>query len=229
MLSASFAAKKWTVLNLISWKRSFKRLNEEYEMAGKKKQALDNLLSSGRISQSTYESFSNDIGEAIADIERQQRDLLEKMNSKMKELEGQIRTLEMLFANFEIQHVTGEVDEEIYQREINILSMGLETTRQELDAVKEAVNQLSTSVHVSAADVVVQQEIKSQASENVEVSKAEVEKVEEPVPAKEEKLPEPQVVHVEVTEVSSSQTSSEQPQETVQSAETAVEQKQEGQ
>jgi len=38
------------VLNLISWKHSFNRLNEEFEMAKKKKQALDNLFETGRIS-----------------------------------------------------------------------------------------------------------------------------------------------------------------------------------
>ena len=80
-------------------------------MARKKKQALDNLLSTGRISQSTYDSFSKEMDEAIAEIERQRNALLEKMGSKMKELEGQIRTLEMLFANYEIQHVAGEVDD----------------------------------------------------------------------------------------------------------------------
>lgn len=55
--------------NLISWKHSFKRLNEEYEMAKKKKQALDNFLSVGRISQSTYDSFDKEIQEAIAETE----------------------------------------------------------------------------------------------------------------------------------------------------------------
>jgi len=195
-----FYAKKWTVLKLISWKHSFKRLNEEYEMARKKKQALDNLLNSGRISQSTYELFNNEIAEAILEIERQQKDLLDKMNSKMKELEGQIKTLEMLFANFEIQHVIGEVEEEVYQREISLLSMGLETARKELDAVKDALNQLSTSMQIPAAEVVEQQEIKPQAPENVEVV-------------------EQQVSTVEVAEMGSSQTPQEKPQETLQGAE----------
>jgi len=217
MLFLSFTAKKWTVLNLISWKHSFKRLNEEYEMARKKRQALDNLLNSGRISQSTYETFNNEIAEAISEIERQQKDLLEKMNSKMRELEGQIKTLEMLFANFEIQHVAGEVDEEVYQREINLLSMGLETARHELDTVKEAANQLSTSMQTQTNDVVVeQQKIESQPPVNVEVSKTEVEVVEKPVSAAEEKLPEPPVEHVENSEACSPQ---EQSQEALQGAE----------
>ena len=81
------------VLELISWKHSFRKLTEENEMAKKKKQALDNLLNSGRISQSTYELIGDEIGEAIAEIERQQQALLEKMNSKMADLEEKMAEL----------------------------------------------------------------------------------------------------------------------------------------
>jgi len=172
------------VLELISWKHSFKRLNEESEIARKKKQALDNLLSTGRISQSTYDSFSKEMDEAIAEIERQRNALLEKMDSKMKELEGQIRTLEMLFANFEIQHVAGEVDDEAYQREIGLLSTGLEAARHELDAVNEAVSQLSSG-NPSA-----EQEIEVQVAEEQSPQPEET-FLEEPLPAKKEESAEP--------------------------------------
>ncbi len=211
MLFPSFAAKKWTVLKLISWKHSFKKLNEENEMAKKKKQALDNLLNTGRISQSTYDLFNSEIDEAIAEIERQQKALLEKMNSKMEELEEQIKTLEMLLANFEIQHVTGEVEEEVYQREMGILSMGIETAKQELDGVREAVNQLSSGIQVSTPEIVVQQKIEPQPGET-EVSEPKVEVVEE-------KLPEPPVERVEVKETDSFQAQQENPQETSQGTE----------
>jgi chromosome segregation ATPase len=141
------------VSKLISWKHSFKKLNEEHMMAKKEKQALDNLLSSGRISQSTYEMIDKEIEDGIVEVERQQEALLEKMNSEMKELEGQIKTLEMLLANSEIQHVTGEVDEEVYQREGNLLSVGLEAARQELNLIRDAVNQLSTGIQPLADEV----------------------------------------------------------------------------
>jgi hypothetical protein len=196
------------VLKLISWKHSFKKLTEENEMAKKKKQALDNLLNTGRISQSTYDLFNNEIDEAIAEIERQQKTLLEKMNSKMEELEAQIKTLEMLLANFEIQHVTGEVDEEVYQHEMGILSMGIETAKQELDTVKEALNQLSSGIQVSTPEMVVQQKMESQ-SERTEVSEAKVEVVEE-------KLLEPPIERVEVKETDSFQAQQENPPETSQ-------------
>ena len=219
MLFPSFAAKKWTVLKLISWKHSFRKLNEENEMAKKKKQALDNLLNTGRISQSTYDLFNNEIDEAIAEIERQQKGLLEKMNSKMEELEGQIKTLEMLLANFEIQHVTGEVDEEVYQSEMGILSMGIETAKHELDVVREAVNQLSSGMQILSTEVVVEQKMEPQSAET-EVSQPKVEVVEETVSVVEEKLSESPVEPVEVKEVDSFQAQQENPQNTEESQST---------
>lgn len=134
------------MLNLISWKYSFKRLNEEYEIAKKKKQALDSLYESGRISQATRDSFSSDINAAIAEIEKQQQALLEKMQNKTHEFEEQIKTLESILANYEIQHVIGEIDEEVYQREITLLTTGLESAKHELDTIKEAINQLCPPV-----------------------------------------------------------------------------------
>jgi polyhydroxyalkanoate synthesis regulator phasin len=153
---------------LISWKNSFKRLRKELETTRKKREALDSLLNEGKISQSTYDLFNEEIDEAVADIENQQRDLLDKMNGKMKELEEQAKTLEMMFANFEIQHVTGEVDEDVYQREIGPLSLGLETAKSELDAAKEAVNQLSSGIQDLASDVSVKEETEPQTPEKVD-------------------------------------------------------------
>jgi hypothetical protein len=131
---------------VISWKHSFKRLNEEYEIAKKKKQALDNLFTTGKISQSTRDSFNDDISAAIVEIERQQKDLLNKMQLKTEELAGQIKTLETLLANYEIQHVVGEIEEETYQREILLLTTGLDTAKNELDVIKQATMQLCAPV-----------------------------------------------------------------------------------
>ena len=149
---SSFRLKKSTVLKLISWKHSFKRLTEEYEIAKKKKQALDNLFENGRISQTTRDSFDKDINAVIMEIEKQQKDLLTKMQAKSQELESQIKTLETLLANYEIQHVVGEIEEEAYQREITLLSTGLESAKRELDVIKEATNQLCPPVEEATVE-----------------------------------------------------------------------------
>lgn len=141
---------------------------------------MDNLLEAGKISQSTYDSFDKQMDEAIVEIERQQKSLMEKMNSKAGEVEDHIKTLEKLLANFEIRHVTGEVAEDVYQREVELLSTGLETARGELDTIQEAVSQLSSNLPIQTAEEV---------TEVVETPQPETEEVEET----------PQVVEIEQT------------------------------
>lgn len=144
---------------LISWKHSFRRLNEEFDVARKKKQALDNLLNNGRISQSTHDIFNKEISDAMADIEKQQKGLLEKMAAKVVELEGQVKALEILLANYEIRHVTGEIDNKSYQRDSALLSLGLETAKQELDEVKDAADHLAVGEFSLDEDVELQPEV----------------------------------------------------------------------
>ena len=158
---------------LISWKHSFKKLNEEYELARKKKKALDTLLTTGKISETTHGLFDGEIADALAEIENQRKALVEKMASKTDELEEQIKTLEILFANFEIQHVTGEIDEETYLRETDLLDMGLETTRHELDAVQDAANQIAEGLAPQQAEP---------PSLEPPIKQPEVKLLEEPVP-----------------------------------------------
>ena len=142
----SFRLRNYTVLNLILWKYSFNRLKEEFEMAKKKKQALDNLFETGRISQTTHNNFDNDISAVILDIEKQQQALLNKMQNTTQELDSQISILESLLANYELQHAVGEIEEDIYQSEIGLLNSGLETARRELEKVNDAVSQLSPPI-----------------------------------------------------------------------------------
>ncbi|MEM3736217.1 MAG: CdvA-like protein [Candidatus Bathyarchaeia archaeon] len=143
----------------------------------KKRQALNSLLESGRISRPTYELFENEMNEAIAEIERQRKALLDKMAVKARELEEQIKTLEKLLANFEIQHVGGEIEEEVYQREIALLSMGLESTRQELNAIKETIEKL-TNPQVAGSGAMPQQQGEQKSAEGGETGNLEVAVVE---------------------------------------------------
>ena len=147
--------------------------------------------------------------EAVAEIERQHRALLEKMNSKTEELKKQIKTLEMLLANFEIQHVTGEIDEEVYQREIDVLSTGLEVARRELDAVTEAGNQLSSSIQILTTEIAEPQEIEPQPTESDETpSQVEIEVAEETVPVIESEETVEETVEIEPQSAESDETPS---------------------
>lgn len=187
---------------LISWKHSFNRLNEEYELSKKKKQALGSLLETGKISQSTHSLFTREIDEAVAEIDGQRKALLGKMASKAMELEEQIRTLEILLANFEIQHVTSEVDDDTYNRETELLYTGMTMAKKELEDVQTAVNQLSSE------DLTTQQEIEPP---QIQTLQPEVKLPEEPPQTPETEQTSPQEAVVETIQCKEAQASETEP------------------
>lgn len=130
-------------LRMISWKYSFQKINEEYTLAVKKKNALDKLLEAGKISQPTYEWFNKEITETLEEIEKHRRELGEKLNTKISELQQQVKTLEIFLVNLEIQRATGEVAGEIYEKQIESLTVGINAARQELNSLKEAADELT--------------------------------------------------------------------------------------
>ncbi|MDR0318768.1 MAG: CdvA-like protein [Nitrososphaerota archaeon] len=138
---------------MISWKNSFKRLNEEYDLAKKKEQAVDNLYITGKISQVTRDTFNKDITAAIAEIERQQKDLVAKMRLKTDELTSQIKLLETLLANYEIQYVIGEIGSGTYQRDILLFTIGIDTAKAELETITQATLQLCGPVQTIQAPI----------------------------------------------------------------------------
>jgi len=127
---------------MISWKYSFETALKELGMVKKKKQALDSLLNTGKISPSTHEYLSKEITDAIASIEADQKALTEKMTARANELEKQIKSLEMFLADLEIHNAAGEIDEQTYGHQGNAISLGLEATKQELNDIKEALVKL---------------------------------------------------------------------------------------
>ncbi len=127
---------------MISWEYSFEKISKDLELAKKKKQALDDLLSTGRISQPTFDSFEKELTNTISEIEEQQKALAQKMITKVDDLEQQVSTLEKFLANAEILHAAGEIDEELHTRETNAFTQGLEATKQELEVIKGIVSTL---------------------------------------------------------------------------------------
>jgi hypothetical protein len=127
---------------MVAWKDAFEKINIELDLTKKKKQALDDLLSTGRISQSTYDCLCKDLDEDIDNIELRRKSLAEKMASKLSKLEEQLQALEFFLANSEMAYVAGEINSELYTQESSALNLGMEATKQELNWIKEVIIQL---------------------------------------------------------------------------------------
>ncbi len=188
---------------MISWKYSFEEISKDLELAKKKKQALEDLLNAGKISESTYESLDKDISSTISEIEKRQNVLAEKMKSKLTELERQISTLEMFLANSEIQHVAGEIDDELHERESNAFGLGLDALKQQLDSIKGIVGDIMPEVVTPTPP-----------SEPVETAEAEVPTTEEITEEQAEIPAEATIETLEETEAVSEEMTVEEPAET---------------
>jgi hypothetical protein len=124
------------------WKDAFDRVNTELDLAKRKKQALDTLLGSERISQFTYDCICKDLNEEIDQIEIRRKALTEKMTNKLSELEEQQQTLEFFLAYSEMAYAAGEINDELHARECSALSLGLDAVKQELNWIREVIIQL---------------------------------------------------------------------------------------
>ncbi len=100
------------------------------------------MYQTGKISQTTHDLFDSDIRTALTEIEKKQKDLLVSMQSKSQELINQIATLESLLTNSEIQHVVGEIEDDTYQREIDLMAASLDSAKNELSLIKQAMDQI---------------------------------------------------------------------------------------
>lgn len=131
-----FASKVFPVLKLGLWKHIFELTAKELDLIRKKKQVLNDLLSSGKISQATYTHLSSEIEETLNAMERYHESIIGKMRCRAQELEKQIGVLEIFLANAELLHVAGEIDEETYHKQIGAVNAGLEAAKQELNEIK---------------------------------------------------------------------------------------------
>ena len=145
-LFSDFTLISRLVTILISWKGTLERMNEELRQTNAKKQALDTLFDAGKISPVTYENFNRDLEEALAEIQTRRENLVRKMHQQTLELEQKIAALEAFLVNCEIQHAGGEIEDALYQSEVNVWATGLETIREELNTLNESINILQTEI-----------------------------------------------------------------------------------
>jgi len=158
------------------WEYSFELVTRELDLTKKKKEALDNLFASNKISQSTHDYLEKELKEAISELEDYLKTLMDKMTARAQELEKQVGTLELFLASLEIHHAAGDVDDETYEKQNKAILLGLEATKQELSDIK---NSLSKAVTEAA-------EVPAEPSEPVETTAETTEATEVTEPVKEE-------------------------------------------
>lgn len=124
------------------WKVDAEKLMKEFALAHKRLQALDSLMHEGRITQYVYNDLRKTYEAATTELEEMRKILIEKLRVRADEVETQVRDLEKFLANIEVQHMTGEIDDEAYQLATNSLKLGLS----QLNAEKKDVETLLAEI-----------------------------------------------------------------------------------
>ena len=122
---------------LSSWKNTFEVVHSEFELAQRKKQALDELLAKNRMSQPTYEHLVGGLNENIADLESHQKSLMQKMTERADELENQAELLKLFLASLEMRNIAKEIKQETYDENKQAFELGLKATEDELAEIKD--------------------------------------------------------------------------------------------
>jgi hypothetical protein len=122
---------------LSSWKNTFEVVHSEFELAQRKKQALDELLAKNRMSQPTYEHLVGGLNENIADLESHQKSLMQKMTERADELENQAELLKLFLATLEMRNIAKEIKQETYDENKQAFELGLKATEDELAEIKD--------------------------------------------------------------------------------------------
>jgi len=172
---------------LSSWGYSLELVTRELELTEKKKQALEDLFTSERISQSTYDYLERELKEMIADLEVHQKSLMEKMTTRAEELEKQIKSLELFLANIEVHHAAGQMEDETYEQQNKAILLGLEAAKQELNAIKTSLMKL-TPASTIAPETIEPEKAEDPATESA-IETAESEISSQIAPPQEEMLP----------------------------------------
>ncbi|RJS77195.1 hypothetical protein CW711_07115 [Candidatus Bathyarchaeota archaeon] len=106
-------------------------------------QRLLSLFESGVISHSTMEEKSKKLKSEATVLEGGLRSLLKIIRRNMEELEKTIRLMEMHLTKIEVDYAAGELGEERYLKERNILTSGIELLKERLEHMKRLAGEAS--------------------------------------------------------------------------------------
>ena len=120
-----------------------KFLAERLRLVRGLQQRLLSLFESGVISHSTMEEGSKKLKSEVTVLEGGLRSLLKIIRRNMEELEKTIRLMEMHLTKIEVDYAAGELGEERYLKERDILTSGIELLKERLEHMKRLAEESS--------------------------------------------------------------------------------------
>lgn len=127
------------------WKAKAQKLDAAIRAAQSKLTALDQLVQSGRISQITYEELRKSYARAMEELEEKRKELVATLKGRVSQLRTEAHELEKFLARIEVDHMTGDIDEESYKLLGNSLRATLARLVSEIKDIEEILAKLSAT------------------------------------------------------------------------------------
>ncbi len=128
-----------------SWKVNAEKFQRGITHTEKRIDALDQLHGSGKISEQTYENLKNSYENAVGQRNNARDSLLSQLKNRSAELVNESNVLEEFLANVEVQHLTGELDEESYGLAVGSLKLAYNRMIAEKNDVDSVLGEVTGS------------------------------------------------------------------------------------
>ncbi|MEM2110421.1 MAG: CdvA-like protein [Candidatus Bathyarchaeia archaeon] len=118
---------------------NYRKKIKELAVLEKKKKILDELFTSEKISQPTYEFLEKKLSGETMELEAQLKSLSDDMTARAQELEKRIGELELSLALLEMHYAAGEIDDKAYENPRKTILLSLEAIKQEIKTLKDSL------------------------------------------------------------------------------------------
>jgi uncharacterized protein (UPF0212 family) len=112
------------------------------ESVRRQKQALDNLLKTGKISHITYEKLTKQIEVNISEVEKRRAASINRLMDKNEKLKQLANLLERCSADARVRFSISKTDKERLKNEITAFNLGLESIRSEIQNLERALKEM---------------------------------------------------------------------------------------
>jgi hypothetical protein len=103
------------LLMVPQWKVDTESLGKESVVVRKRIDALRSLVKDGEVTQQLYESMTNKYDSKLKSFEESYIRLSQNLETRIKQLDSEIETIERFLVDVRVQHRSGEIDDESYE------------------------------------------------------------------------------------------------------------------
>jgi len=132
-----------TIVLLSPIKAKGNKLCNEIPLIWRKDQALKELLENNKVPQELYEGLHNSFEGALNQLKAEAQAVIEKIDKRIAECNGQIKELNSALINLEIEKHIGKFDDTLYNNGMEIIQQNLKWINSEKEELESLKNKLS--------------------------------------------------------------------------------------